>query len=217
MNFKQMFDFLEALNLNNHKDWMDDNRNWYHEIKQDLYDWLLDIDKGLAMVDSNYYPVQSKKAINRINNNLLYHPQKPVYKDHFGMGIDQKPGKSDFYIHFGIHECFLAGGFYKPKKSYLDSIREAIDYNGEDFKTIMNQPKFQAFFGGLMQEEKLKNAPKGFAKDHPHIELLKNKSFAVSKQLNKKNILSSNLTDVIVDTYKVMLPFRNYLNQAVSV
>lgn len=217
MNFKQMYDFLEALNANNHKEWMDENRKRYHQIKENIYMWLLEVDEALAKVDPHYYRVQSKKAINRINNNLLYHPQKPVYKDHFGMGLDQKPGKSDFYIHLGINECFLAGGFYKPKKSYLDSIRDAIDYDGDKLKAIISEPKFINYFDGLMKEQKLKNAPKGFDKQHPHIDLLKNKSFAVARPLDKKTILSSNFIDEIVDTYQVMFPFRNYLNQAVSV
>lgn len=217
MNFKEVFDFLEELNANNHKAWMDENRDRYHKLKEDLYQWLLELDDELSRSYPDHYPLDSKKAINRINNNLLYHPQKPTYKDHFGMGLDKKPGKSDFYIHIGIHECFLAGGFYKPKRSHLDSIRDAIDYNGGELKDIIHDKQFQDHFGGLMDEGKLKSAPKGFAKDHPHIELLKNKSFAVARSLNKKNVLSSNFKGTIIDTYRVMLPFRNYLNQAVTV
>ena len=133
------------------------------------------------------------------------------------MGLDKRPGNSDFYIHIGIHECFLAGGFYKPKRSDLNSIREAIDYNGDEFKKIINDKKFKEHFGGLMDEGKLTNAPKGFTNDHPHIDLLKNKSFAVARSLNKKNVLSSDFKDIIIDTYRTMKPFRKYLNQAVTV
>jgi len=217
MNFKKVFDFLEDLNANNHKDWMDEHRSEYYEIKENLYQWLLEIDQELINIDPDYNPITSKKAINRINNNLLYHPHKPVYKDHFGMGLDQKPEKSDFYIHIGIHECFLAGGFYKPKKSQLDSIRDAIDYNGDQLVELMNDSEFKKHFGGLMNEERLIKPPKGFSKDHPHIELLKNKSFAVQKSLNKKTITSTKFKDSILETYSVMLPFRRYFNQAVSV
>lgn len=217
MNFQRVFDFLERLNANNHKDWMDKNRSEYHKIKQDLYEWLLEIDKDLVNLDPDYYPVESKKAINRINNNLLFHPDKPVYKDHFGMGLDQKPGKSDFYIHIGIEECFLAGGFYKPKKSALNSIRDAIDYDGEKLKEILEDPVFKKNFNELMDEDRLTNPPKGFGKAHPHIDLLKNKSFAAHKPLDRKIVLSSNFKDEILNTYEVLLPFRNYLNHAVSV
>lgn len=217
MNFQEVFDFLEQLNANNHKAWMDEHRDRYHRIKDDLYHWLLGVDDELSKIDPDHYPIEAKKAINRINNNLLYHPQKPTYKDHFGMGVDKRPGKSDFYIHIGIHECFLAGGFYKPKRSDLNSIREAIDYNGDEFKKIINDKKFKEHFGGLMDEGKLTNAPKGFTNDHPHIDLLKNKSFAVARSLNKKNVLSSDFKDVIIDTYRTMKPFRKYLNQAVTV
>ena len=217
MNFQEVFDFLEQLNANNHKAWMDEHRDRYHRIKDDLYHWLLGVDDELSKIDPDHYPIEAKKAMNRINNNLLYHPHKPTYKDHFGMGVDKRPGKSDFYIHIGIHECFLAGGFYKPKRSDLNSIREAIDYNGDEFKKIINDKKFKEHFGGLMDEGKLTNAPKGFTNDHPHIDLLKNKSFAVARSLNKKNVLSSDFKDIIIDTYRTMKPFRKYLNQAVTV
>jgi uncharacterized protein (TIGR02453 family) len=217
MNFQEVFDFLENLNANNHKAWMDENRGRYHKIKDNLYQWLLEIDDELTSINNDHHPIDAKRAINRINNNLLYHPQKPTYKDHFGMGLDKKPGKSDFYIHIGINECFLAGGFYKPKRSNLNSIRDAIDYNGDKLKDILNDKKFKEHFGGLMDEGKLTNAPKGFTNDHPHIDLLKNKSFAVARKLNKKNVLSSNFKDTIIDTYRIMTPFRKYLNQAVTV
>jgi uncharacterized protein (DUF2461 family) len=68
-----------------------------------------------------------------------------------------------------------------------------------------------------MCEERLTNPPKGYTKDHPYIELLKNKSFAIQKPLNKKSVLYSKFKDNILETYKVMLPFRKYLNKAVTV
>lgn len=218
MNFERLFDFLESLNKNNSKEWMDDNRNWYETVKADYVEWLEDLDLKLSKIDENYYSSSGKKAINRINNNLLYHPNKPTYKDHFGAGLDKRPKTGDFYIHLGIEDIFVAGGFYKPKSELLKSIREAIDYNGDEFKEIFNSKTFQKHFGGLMEDEdKLKTSPKGFSQDHKHIELLRLKSFAAMKPFKRKEVLSNDFKDQVIETYKAMLPFRRYLNKAVTV
>ncbi|MFO7745653.1 MAG: DUF2461 domain-containing protein [Psychroflexus sp.] len=218
MNFERLFDFLETLNKNNSKEWMDEHRNQYETVKADYVKWLEDLDFKLSKIDENYYSSSGKKAINRINNNLLYHPNKPTYKDHFGAGLDKRPKTGDFYIHLGIQEIFVAGGFYKPKSELLKSIREAIDYNGDEFKEIINSKTFQKHFGGLMEDEdKLKTSPKGFSQDHKHIELLRLKSFAAMKSFERKDVLAEDFKDKVIETYKVMLLFRRYLNKAVTV
>ncbi|GGG33995.1 TIGR02453 family protein [Christiangramia forsetii] len=196
---------------------MDEHRKEYYEVRDFYIEWLNQLDIKLAKVDPDYSPTTGKQAINRINNNLLFHPNKPVYKDHFGAGLDKEKGKGDFYIHIGINESFVAGGLYKPKKEMLDSIRAAIDYNGEKFKKILNKKSFKNTFGELMEDEKLKTSPKAYSKDHEHIDLLRNKSFAVMHSLTHKEIVNDDFQEQLIEIYKEMLPFRNYLNNAVTV
>jgi uncharacterized protein (TIGR02453 family) len=217
MNFKALFEFLEDLNANNNKEWMDDNRKRYHGIRDKYLKWLMSLDVELAEIDPDYYPTPKKKILNRINNNLLYHPNKPVYKDHFGAGLDKKPKTSDFYIHLGINESFLAGGFYKPQSDILKSIRDAIDYNGEVLKDILNKASFKKVFGEMMDDDMLKTSPKDYSQDHEHIDLLRYKSFAVMHKLSRKDIYADDFKTHIKKVYLEMLPFRRYLNKAVSV
>jgi uncharacterized protein (TIGR02453 family) len=214
-----MFEFLRDLNKNNSKEWMDEHRDRYHEVRDWYIDWLNELDQKLAKTDTDYSPTEGKKAINRINNNLLYHPNKPKYKDHFGAGLDMgiNGKQGDFYIHIGINGSFLASGFYKPKNEVLESIRQAIDYNGEELKKILNDKEFQEVFDVMDDGESLKTAPKGFSQDHPHIELLRKKSHAVEHSLNQKRIMKDDFQDHCVHVYKKLKPFRDYLNQAVSV
>ncbi|NER17277.1 DUF2461 domain-containing protein [Spongiivirga citrea] len=217
MSFQNLFYFLHDLNKNNHKEWMDAHRKEYHAVRDWYKNWLEALDSELAKIDPNYSHTPSKKAINRINNNLMFHPNKPVYKDHFGAGVDMVRGECDFYIHLGINECFLASGFYKPEPKTLKSIRDAIDYNGEELKKILNKKSFKKYFPELMQDDILKTAPKGFAKDHPHIDLLRLKSFAVAHPITREQVLQDDFMEFLIAVYKEVLPFRNYLNEAVSV
>lgn len=217
MDFKALFSFLETLQANNNKDWMDAHRKDYEQVRDEFIKWLNQMDLKLAEIDDDYYPTSGKKAINRINNNLLYHPNKPTYKDHFGAGLDKRPNTSDFYIHLGVNECFLAGGFYRPKPKFLKSIRDAIDYDGEELKKIINQPKFQQLFGGLMKDEELKTSPKGYTQDHKHIDLLRQKSFAAFRPLTRSDVSSAAFDNLVMESYQTMLKFRRYLNKAVTV
>jgi uncharacterized protein (TIGR02453 family) len=217
MSFYKLYDFLRDLQKNNNKEWMDENRKRYHEVRDWYIDWLNQLDIELGKVDPDYISTDGRKAINRINNNLMFHPNKPIYKDHIGAGLDQKTKQGDFYIEIGLSQNLLAGGFWRPKKEILQSIREAIDYNGEELKAIINKPSFIKTFGGLWEDDKLKTAPKGFSKEHPHIDLLRNKTFAVEVTLSQDQVLADNFEKTIIAVYKEMLPFRRYLREAVSI
>ncbi|WP_281540598.1 DUF2461 domain-containing protein [Maribacter aestuarii] len=217
MSFYKLYDFLRDLDKNNSKEWMDENRKRYHEVRDWYISWLNEMDAKLAQVDKDYYATPGKKAINRINNNLMFHPEKPTYKDHFGAGLDKAPDTGDFYIHLGLNESFIAGGFYRPSSKILTSIRDAIDYNGEEFKKIINKKSFKDMFGGLMEDDMLKTSPKGFSQDHQHIELLRHKSFAVSHPVTQKEVQQEDFQERVISVYKEMLPFRRYLNKAITV
>ncbi len=218
MDFEALFQFLNDLQNNNHKEWMDAHRKRYQAVRSSFITWLDELDAKLAAIDPEYYPTPGKKGINRINNNLLFHPNKPVYKDHFGAGLDQKTKQGDFYIHIGLSECLLAGGYWKPENKIVSSIREAIDYNGEELVRILNKKSFKNTFGNLYHDnDMLKSAPKGYNKDHEHIDLLRHRTFAVVHELKTEEVLKDDFMDKVIMVYKEMLPFRKYLRQAVTV
>ncbi|WP_396589497.1 DUF2461 domain-containing protein [Allomuricauda sp. R78024] len=217
MDFQDLFNFLVELQQNNTKEWMDANRKWYKSLRGDFILWLDGLDMTMAQLDDDYYPTPGKKGINRINNNLMFHPHKPIYKDHFGAGLDKAPNSADFYIEVGVKQCLLAGGFWRPDPKTLRSIREGIDYNGEELLEIIEKPSFKKLFGGLYEDEKLTNAPKGFTNNHPHIQLLRNKTFAVEHQIDMSEVLRDDFEEKIKVVYLEMLPFRRYLNKAATV
>jgi uncharacterized protein (TIGR02453 family) len=216
-NFKPIYSFLQKLQKNNQKEWMDLNRKQYHEVRNLFIDWLDVMNDKLASIDDEYFDTPGKKAMNRINNNLMFHPNKPVYKDHFAAGLDQVSKQGDFYMEFGPNENFIGGGYWHPDSKNLRSIRDAIDYNGEEFLSILEKPSFKKVFGSLIAGDSLKTSPKGFDREHRHIELLRRKSFAVGCNFTKEQVLSDDFDKVVIHAYKEMLPFRRYLNEAISV
>ncbi|MFT4943365.1 MAG: hypothetical protein ACJAYD_000042 [Patiriisocius sp.] len=217
MSFTHLYQFLSTLQKNNTKDWMDSNRKEYHSVRDFYITWLDVMNQKLAAIDPDYLDTPGKKAINRINNNLMFQPNKPVYKDHFGAGLDQMTKQGDFYIHIGVAENFIGGGYWHPSSKVLKSIRDAIDYNGEEFKAILEKNSFKNTFGVLIEGALLKTAPKGYSQNHVHIDLLRRKSFAVGRTFSRDAVLASDFEAVVVEVYKELLPFRRYLNTAVTV
>jgi len=217
MDFRSLFDFLEKLQANNNKQWMDAHRGRYRSLRGDFILWLDQLDQAMAEWDPEYCPTPGKRAINRINNNLMFHPNKPVYKDHFAATLDRGPLRADFYIELGLENCLMAGGFWRPGPKALASIRQGIDYNGEELLAVLERPSFKRAFGGLYPDETLTQAPKGHAPDHPHIELLRHKTFAVEHRFAREELFKDNFREKVRSIYMEMLPFRRYLNQAVSV
>ena len=68
-----------------------------------------------------------------------------------------------------------------------------------------------------VEDVKLTNSPKGFSNDHPHIELLRNKTFAVATEFSTDEVFKDDFEKNVIKVYKEMLPFRRYLNQAITV
>jgi len=217
MGFPELYQFLSELNKNNNKEWMDKHRKEYYAVRDFYISWLNKMNDKFAVIDNDYVDTTGKKAINRINNNLMFHPNKPIYKDHFSAGLDQKSKQGDFYMEFGLAETYMGGGYWHPESKVLRSIREAIDYNGEALKEILNKPSFKKMFGDLIVDKPLKTAPKGFSQEHSHIDLLRRKSFAVVHYLDRKSVYKLDFEEKVVEIYQELLPFRRYLNQAVSV
>lgn len=217
MNFKNQIEFLKELQKNNNKEWMDVNRKWYKEVRSEFIIWLNSMNTRLSVIDDEYYDTAGKKGINRINNNLMFHPNKPVYKDHFDAGFDKKPQSADFYFELGIDRCLFAGGLWRPEPKVLRSVRDAIDYDGDELQKILNKKTFKNLFGGLFEDVKLIKSPKGFSNDHKHIELLRNKTFGVEKIFSTELTFKDNFDEKLIEVYKEMLPFRRYLNKAITV
>jgi uncharacterized protein (TIGR02453 family) len=217
MSFKNQIEFLKELQKNNNKEWMDLNRKWYKEIRDEFIVWLNSMNSRLSAIDDEYYDTPGKKGINRINNNLMFHPNKPVYKDHFGAGFDKKPKTADFYFELGIERCIFAGGLWRPEPIVLRSVRDAIDYDGEELQKILNKKSFKNLFGGLYEDAKLSKSSKGFSNDHRYIELLRYKTFGVETTFSTELTFEDNFDEKLISVYKEMLPFRRYLNKAITV
>lgn len=215
MNRKVVFDFLEDLSKNNSKEWMDKNRSRYEESKSVLIEVFDPILEELKLIDPRIVQPNARKSLSRINNNLMFHPDRPTYKDHMGLGFGYGKGLADFYVHLGVHEQLIAGGLWHPSSEKLKLLRQEIDYEGEKLNSILNQPFFAKHFT-LYEEDMLKGSPKGYASDHPHIHLLKMKSLAAFRPITREDFYSSSFDSMVIESYKAIVPLLDFANVAIQ-
>lgn len=211
-------DFLKKLKNNNNKDWFEKNKHQYLAAKEEFERFVDKLIKGLAKADKRISPeLKAKDCTFRIYKDVRFSKDKTPYKTNMGASINpggRKSMEAGYYFHLEPGACFLAGGVYMPEPEMLGAIRQEIDYNPKPLLKILNSASFKRYFKGFDVEDKLKTAPKGFEKDHQHIELLKNKHFIVSYKLNDKELLSEDFDKKVLAGFKAMQPLLSYLREA---
>lgn len=215
MSKKVIFEFLEALSENNSKEWMDGNRSWYEGAKSEVAHLFEPILKELKEFDPRIVQPTARKAISRINNNLMFHPERTTYKDHFGLVFSHGKGIADFYVHLGINETLVAGGLWHPDSEKLKKVRMEIDYEGGKLQAILDAEPFNSWFQ-IYQDDQVKTAPKGYSRDHEYIHLLRLKSFAAIRPISRQDILSKDFQTIVIDSYRAISPMIDFINVALA-
>jgi len=213
---KSTLDFLTGLKCNNDRDWFNANRPKYLEAKENFEAFVQEIIDRIVLFEPIMKGLEAKSCIYRINRDIRFSNDKSPYKSHFGAFIVRGGRKNGdrfagYYFHIEPSASILAGGAYMPPMPWLTAIREKINGYPEEFIKITKSKDFIKYFGKL-DGDKLKTAPKGYPSDHPHIELLKYKSFLVVNNASDKLVLSNEYQDHVISVFKAMKPLNDYLN-----
>lgn len=219
MNLKFTLDFLADLANHNSKEWMDDNKKRYNEAKGYLVEVLAEVIEKTSKFDKSMIGVEPKKTLFRINRDIRFSKNKDPYKTNFGAALVQggrKSGNPGYYLHLMPGSCMVGGGLYSPEPAVLQKVRQEIDYNGANLRKVIDSKKFKEVFDQPYGEDKLKTAPKGYPKDHPDIDLLQLKHYVFMNPLSDKEVISGKLVDEAVKAYSTLLPFNDFLREAIS-
>lgn len=217
---KATIDFLKKIKTNNNRDWFEKNKGLYLAAKDDVEKNLEEILNGIRKFDKRISSdLTAKKTMFRIYRDTRFAKDKRPYKNNLGASIS--PGGKltvapGYYIHIEPGKSFVAGGMWMPPAPELGKVRQEIDYNQKEFLKIINDKNFKKTFGELDTDDKLVNGPKGYAKDHPLLEILKLKSFIVVGEIKEKDVLGKNFTKTAIEICKAMMPLNNFLQRAID-
>jgi uncharacterized protein (TIGR02453 family) len=214
---KPTLDFLKDLKENNNRDWFIKNRSAYSEAKNNFESFVQSIINEIIDFEPILKGLEVKNCVYRINRDIRFSNDKSPYKTHLGAFI-VKGGKKNgdkfagYYFQVEPGKSIIAGGAYMPPTPWLSAIREKIDEEPERFIKIITDKDFIKYFGKI-EGEKLKTSPKGYPSDHPHIDLLRFKSYLAVNELSDKIVFKPDYFGHVIKIFKAMKPFNDFLNE----
>ena len=218
----QSIKFLKQLKKNNNKAWFDAHRAEYEAARIDYSNFIQLVIDALAKSDPSISGLKAKDCIFRINRDIRFSKDKTPYKTAFGASIKTGGRKScyaGYYFHFEPGQSFVGGGMWMPDAPVLKNIRQEIDYNFDEFKSILKEKKFKSVFGDLYkgQDLSLQTMPKGYEKDHPAAEYLKLKSFIAETRIEDDELTKAGLHKKTLAAFVAMQPLLSFINRSVEI
>jgi uncharacterized protein (TIGR02453 family) len=123
----------------------------------------------------------------------------------------------DGYVSVSADELFVGTGLYMPMPDDLKRFRAAIDDDrtGRELEQIVAALRKAKYDVGA--HESVKTAPRGYAKDHPRIELLQLKGIVMSKAWPVGAWLGTKKAkDRVVTTLEAARPLNQWLRDHVT-
>jgi len=208
--------FLSDLNRHNDKVWFAENRARYEEARDNYILFVQTVINEIVRFEPEFRGLEAKHCIYRINRDIRFSNDKSVYKTNFGAfmvrggkkNADRYPG---YYLHIEPGSSFVAGGSYIPPSPWLSAIRDNISDNGDKLLRIIASKEYRKYFSGL-EGEKLKVPPRGYSRDHSHIELIKMKSFLAERSFSDDEVIDPGFFDLVTGAFRAMKPLNDFLN-----
>lgn len=198
---------------------MDAHRDDYQAARESFIELICYLLRRLEAEDEGLQGLDPKKCLFRINRDIRFSKDKSPYKTNFGAALAEGGRNSEsaaYYLHLQPNnESFIGGGLYQPSSEMLAKVRQEVDYNASELRTIASASDFKKYFGEI-QGDSLKRAPKGYDPDHPNIALLKLKDYIVLRKLTDDEVTNERFPEQAFAVFKTMIPFVHYLNVAVS-
>jgi uncharacterized protein (TIGR02453 family) len=216
---EKVLSFLKKLKKNNNREWFNEHKSEYLEVKKAVEDFTEEVLEGICGFDKSLRGMTVKRSVFRIYRDTRFSHDKTPYKTHIGVFMSREGAKAEvggYYVHFEPGGCFAGAGAYGFQSEKLRKVRQGIYYNSAEFKKILSSPNVRKNFGGLQDYGKLKTAPKGFDKDFPDIDLLRYHHYFLAHNVTDKEIASPDYAKNVVQWCKQLYPFTSFINNAID-
>ena len=157
---ERAFTFYEGLEADNSKAYWNANRATYDA------DLVAPMEALLSELADEF----GDGKMFRPYRDIRFSPDKSPYKTALGATLSRGG-----YIHLSADGLAVAVGYHMMAPDQLARYRQAVaeDVTGEQLRRVID--KVQNHGIGVVGEEPLKTAPRGYPKDHPRADLLRNK------------------------------------------
>lgn len=214
-----LLQFLRDLAENNDRAWFETNKARYdREVKEPALRFITAFAEPLRGLSPHYQAIARAQggSLFRIHRDTRFGADKRPYKTNTGLHFRHEAGKDahapGFYLHIEPGQHGVGIGCWMPEPEALGRIRAAILARPERWAEV----RAAVTGAGLafMTEDALKRPPRGVPADHPHVDDLRNRSFAVWAPLSDAQILAPDLMDRFTGLCRAGLPLAAFLCEA---
>ena len=213
----ELFAFLRELKANNEREWFNANKARYeNEIKEPALAFVEDMAYRLPQVAPHL--TADKRSLFRIYRDTRFAKDKTPYKTHVGIYFrharSADADTAGMYVHLEPRHVFMGAGIWHPGTPALKRIRDALVARPEGWREAVAAvgPTWT-----LADGEALKRPPAGYDKDHPLIEDIKRKSFAITSPLTQRDATARGFLDEWELRAGKARPFMAFLCSALGV
>ncbi len=207
------FQFLTELTNNNNRDWFAEHKNLYDASLKNAKEVFSLMHKNLEEHDEI-----EKQKIYRIYRDVRFSKDKTPYNPRFAVSYSRsgKHLRGGYFLQIKPGETMLGGGFWQPEKDDLLRIRKEFELDDSEIRDILSEEKFVKYFGGKLEGNELKTAPKGFDKEHKSIDLIRKKGFIAVRRFSDKQVLSKDFVKEVNNSFKAMRPYFNLMSDILT-
>lgn len=198
--------FADLEDDNSREFWLAHASVYEREVKQPMSELL-------ESLPEEYQPFR----MFRMNRDLRFTKDKSPYKTQQG-AISEAEG-SDHYLHLDSAGVLVAAGAYAMEPDQLARYRAAVDDErpGRQLERILADLEGQEIETEDVGVPALRTAPRGYARDHPRIHLLRQKGVVGWRTLAGPELADGvRVRDFVVETFAACQPLVGWLAQHVG-
>ncbi len=218
MNTTLILDYLNALRMNNNREWYHANKDDFKTASSAFEEFLQSLILEIGKFDGSILHNNPKDLTFKIVRDTRFSHDKSPYNPAFRAHISSKgklPVPVGYYLMIKPeNQSFLGGGLFADMfKDATAMIRDYICQNGEEWENLIHRQEFKKYF--TVKGTALKKVPAGYEKTHPQAEYLKFKSWYLEYPLSDEEIRDEKtFLSKAAELFQIMKPFNDYLNKA---
>jgi uncharacterized protein (TIGR02453 family) len=207
--------FLRGLARHNDRAWFEQRRAVYEtELKRPM----LSIVASVTDAMTNFAPDHVRppeKILMRIYRDTRFSSDKRPYKTHASAwwtrrGLDKTSG-AGFYFHVSGKEVVIAAGVYMPEAAQLLAIRRYLLEQHAVYRSLVDDRRMRKLYQPD-DGNPLTRAPKGFPKDHPADDLVRQRQWGVHASLPAEAACEPAFAKSLVRYFAMAAPLVALLN-----
>ncbi|MFC2109218.1 DUF2461 domain-containing protein [Bacteroidota bacterium] len=209
---RSSLEFLKKLKKNNNREWFDAHKKEFKLEEIQLKEFYNDV-----LADLNASDTIDKMKIFRIYRDVRFSKDKTPYNYHRSVSFSRATEKlrGGYYLKIAPGESMMVGGFFQPNPADLKRIRKEFEIDDSEIRDIISDKTFVKLFGKLEGDE-VKTAPRGFDIEHPAIDLIRKKSFLVTRKFTDAEVIAPNFREKLKESYLALRPFFDYMSDVLT-